>query len=60
MTLHPEHCQTLPPSLLSPMLVLRINVATSILHIYSHDKPVIKMIHRAVNIITTAAKLFPI
>ena len=35
-------------------------VATSILYIYLHNKPVIKMIYRAVNITTTEAKLFTI
>ena len=35
-------------------------VATSISHIHLHDKPIIKMIHQAVNIITTEAKLFAI
>ena len=35
-------------------------VATSISHIHSYDKPVIKMIHKAVNITTTEAELFAI
>jgi len=39
---------------------IRNNVATSILHIYSHDKPVIKIIHDVVNITTTEAELFAI
>ena len=37
---------------------IRNNVAISILHIHSHDKPVIKTIHHAVNITTTEPKLF--
>ena len=39
---------------------IRNNVATSILHIYSHDKLVIKIIHHVVNITTTKAELFAI
>jgi len=35
-------------------------VATSILHIYSYDKPIIKTIHKVVNIKTTEAELFDI
>jgi len=36
------------------------HIAMLILHIYSFNKPVIKTIHRAVNVITTEAKLFAI
>ena len=39
---------------------IRNNIAISILHIHSHDKPVIKTIHHTVNVITTVAKLFTI
>ena len=39
---------------------IRNNVATSILHTYSHNKLVIKTIHHMVNITTTEAKLFTI
>ena len=39
---------------------IRNNIATSILHIHLHDKPVIKMIHHAVNVTTTEAKIFAI
>jgi len=39
---------------------IKNHVATSILYIYSCDRPVIKMIHKVVNIITTEAKLFAI
>ena len=35
-------------------------VATSILHIHMHNKPIIKMIHHAINITSTKAKLFAI
>ena len=49
---------------LSSIVVFNANiknhVAMSILHIYSHNKPVIKTIHRVVNVITTKAKLFAI
>jgi len=36
------------------------NVATSILHIHLYNKPIIKMIHHAVNITTTEAELLVI
>ena len=39
---------------------IKNHVATLILHIYSHDKPVIKMVHQVVNITTTKAELFAI
>ena len=35
-------------------------VATLIVHIHLHDKPIIKTIHQAVNVTTTEAKLFAI
>jgi len=37
---------------------IRNNIATSISHIHLHNKPVIKIIHHTVNVITTEAKLF--
>ena len=39
---------------------IRNNVATSISHIHSYDKPVIKTIHYMVNVTTTEAELFTI
>ena len=39
---------------------IRNNIATSILHIHSHNRPVTKMIYHVVNITTTKAKLFVI
>ena len=39
---------------------IRNNVTISILHIHSHNKPVIKTIHYVVNITTTEPKLFTI
>ena len=39
---------------------IKNNVATSITHIHVCDKPIIKMIHHAVNITSTEAKLFAI
>ena len=39
---------------------IRNNVATSISHIHSHDKPVIKTIHYMVIVTTTKAELFAI
>ena len=39
---------------------IRNNIATSILHIYSHNRLIIKTIHHVVNITTTKAKLFAI
>ena len=37
---------------------IKNNVATSIAHIHTHDKPLIKTIHHAVNITSTEAELF--
>ena len=39
---------------------IRNNVATSISHIYSHNKPIIKIIYHVVNVTTTKAELFAI
>jgi len=39
---------------------IKNHVATSISHIYSFSKPVIKTIHRAINVTTTEAELFAI
>jgi len=39
---------------------IKNQVATSISHIQSFDKPVIKTLHRAINITTTEAELFAI
>ena len=39
---------------------IKNNIATSISHIYIHDKPVIKTLHHAVNITSTKAELFTI
>ena len=39
---------------------IKNQIATSISHIHSHDKPVIKTIHHVVNIISTEAKIFTI
>ena len=39
---------------------IKNHVATSILYIHLHNKPIIKMIHQAVNVTTTEAKLFTI
>ena len=39
---------------------IKNQVATSISHIYSHDKPVIKTIHHVVRVISTEAELFTI
>ena len=39
---------------------IKNHITTSILHIHSYDKPVIKTIYKAVNIITTKAKLLTI
>jgi len=39
---------------------IKNQVATSISHVYVHNKQVIKMIHHAVNVTTTEAKLFVI
>ena len=39
---------------------IKNHVAMSISYIYSYDKPIIKTIHKAVNVTTTGAKLFAI
>jgi len=39
---------------------IKNQVATSISYIHSFDKPVIKTLHRAINITTAEAKLFAI
>ena len=39
---------------------IRNNIATSISHIYSYNRPIIKMIHHTVNITSTEAKFFAI
>ena len=39
---------------------IKNHVATSISHIHSYNKPVIKTLHRAINVTTTEAKLFAI
>ena len=49
------------PSLNHQLLpLIKNHVVTSISHIYSYNKPVVKTIHRAINITTTKAKLFVI
>ena len=40
--------------------IIKNHVAMSIVYIHSHNKPVIKTIHSAVNVITTEAELFAI
>jgi len=48
----------------SPIIVsdasIKNHVITSISHIHSHNKPIIKTIHRAINVTTTEAELFAI
>jgi len=39
---------------------IKNQVATSISHIHSFDKPVVKILHRAINIATAEAELFAI
>jgi len=39
---------------------IKNHIAVFILHTHSHNKPVIKTIHRAVNVTTTETKLFAI
>jgi len=39
---------------------IRNRVATSIVHVYAHDSPIIKTIHHTVNITSTEAELFVI
>jgi len=56
MILHLEHHQTL----LLLYASIKNHIAMSISHIHSYDRPVIKTIHKAVNVTTTEAKLFAI
>ena len=51
---------TLLSMLLTTFTSMRNNVATSIAHIYSHNRPVTKIVHYTVNITTTEAELFTI
>ena len=39
---------------------VKSNVTTSITHIYVHNKPIIKMLHHAINVMSTKAELFAI
>ena len=39
---------------------IKNSIATSILHIYSYNKPIVKTIHQAINITTTEVELFAI
>jgi len=39
---------------------IKNHIATSILHIHLHNRPVTKTIHRVVNVFTTEAELFAI
>ena len=39
---------------------IKNSIATSILHIHSYNKPIVKTIHRAINITTTEVELFTI
>ena len=39
---------------------IKNSVATSIAHIHTHNKPIIKMIHHTVNVTSTKAELFTI
>jgi len=39
---------------------IKNHVTTSISHIHSYNKPVIKTLHRAINVITTEAEIFAI
>ena len=39
---------------------IRSQVTTLISYVYNHDRPVIKIVHHAINVMTTKAKLFVI
>ena len=39
---------------------IKNHVATLILHIHSYNRPVVKTLHRTINVTTTEAKLFAI
>ena len=60
MILHLEYPSNPSSSIVVSDASIKNHVAMSILHIHLYDRPVIKMIHKAVNITTTKAKLFAI
>ena len=53
-----------PSSLVLTLVIMdasiKNNVATSISHIHIHNKPIVKMLHHAINITSTEAELFTI
>jgi len=51
---------TLPNALVIMDASVKNNVAFSIVHIYVYNKPIIKMLYQAINIISTEAELFAI
>ena len=51
---------TLHTSIVLLNISIRNNIAIFILHIHSHNKPIIKTIHHAVNVTITKAELFTI
>ena len=60
MTSPSKYCPTLSFSIVIFDTSIKNYVATLILHIHSHYKPVIKIIHWIVNITTIEAELFAI
>jgi len=55
-----EFFSSLFVAIIASHVSIKNNVATSIAHIHTHDKPLIKTIHHAINITSTEAELFTI
>jgi len=55
-----ESSSTLSNALVIMDASVKSKVAISILHIHIHNKPIVKMLHHAINVISTEAELFAI
>ena len=55
-----ESFSSLSIAIIASDMSIKNNVAMSIVHIHTHDKPLIKTIHYAVNVTSTEVELFAI
>jgi len=55
-----ESSSSLSVTIITSDASIKNSVAISIVHIHTHDRPIIKMIHHAVNVTNTEAELFAI
>ena len=55
-----ESFSSLSIAIIASDVSIKNNVAMSIVHIHTHDKPLIKTIHYAVNVTSTEVELFAI